>query len=814
MATEPDNTNREASQPAEDGARRPTRIEHGQASLDRYAALIDNMQLGLYVYHLEEPGDDRSLRMVEANAAAAKLTGIAAEELVGKAIDHCFPSLRERGMPRQFAGVAESGKTLQFLDFEYGDERVPQRAWAFKVVPLPDQHVGVLFEDVSDRQRALAAEERNDVRFRALFEQTSDGVFIYDLEGKIVAANQKAVRQSGYSEEGLIGRSFLDAAAPEERQQAAEIFQAFLRGEVIEPYERVGRRKDGSELIIEINASLVRDRAGRPRYVQSVVRDITERKQAEAALRESEERFRTLVENAPEAIVVLDTDHECFIQANENALKLFKCRREDLEGRLGPGELSPALQPDGRSSRAASEEYVELARQGEAPAFEWTHIDLDGNEIPCEVRLVRLSTANPNLIRGSMTDISERKRLERERQELETQVRRTQRLESLGVLAGGIAHDFNNLLVGVLGNATLALEEVADADPVRERLKQVDLAASRASELTNQLLMYAGKSRLKQELTDLNQLLPEVEKLLEAAISKNTKLRYELAPEPLFVLGDRAQMQRVAINLITNASEAMGERGGTVTVRTAVEEVAGRASSEVGAGPIPQVGTYHMLEVADQGPGIDEESRGRIFEPFFTTKFTGRGLGLATVSGIVRSHQGILRVDSCPGHGASFKVLFPAAEEPAEASEPSPAEPVEWQGHGTVLVADDEEVVRLVLADHLQYLGFDVVFAHDGRDAVASYRKHLPELVAVMLDQTMPVMDGVEAAGEIRRLGGEVPIIMLSGYAKEDISFAPLRSDMPSAPLGGDISKSGIAGFIQKPFTLDDLRSTLHDLLR
>ena len=561
----------------------------------------------------------------------------------------------------------------------------------------------------------------------------------------------------------------------------------------------MGRRKDGSELTIEINASLVRDRAGKPHHVQSVVRDITQRKMAEAALRESEERFRTLVENAPEAIVVLDTEKGHFVQANENALKLFKCRREDLE-RLDPVRLSAPIQPDGSASPEAAAEYVALAQRGETPAFEWLHRDLEGNDVPCEVRLVRLSTAHPNLIRGSMTDISERKRLEREQQEFEAQVQQAQKLESLGVLAGGIAHDFNNLLVGVLGNSTLALEELEPGHPLRERLKQIDLAASRASELTNQLLMYAGKSQVKRELTDLNRLLPEVEKLLGAAVSKKTRLRYELAPEPLFVLGDRSQIQQVAMNLITNASEAMVERGGgTVTVRTALEELARGPLSEAGGGRTARRRPYHVLEVADEGPGLDEETRGRIFEPFFSTKFAGRGLGLATVSGIVRSHRGILQVDSRPGHGATFKVLFPAAERPLEAGESPGEEPVDWRGEGTVLVADDEEVVRLVLAQHLEYLGFDVVFAVDGRDAVAHYRQHLGELVAVLLDQTMPVMDGVEAAREIQALGGEVPVVMLSGYAREDVA--------------GRIPPTGIADFIQKPFSLNDLRRCLHDLL-
>ncbi len=225
----------------------------------------------------------------------------------------------------------------------------------------------------------------------------------------------------------------------------------------------------------------------------------------------------------------------------------------------------------------------------------------------------------------------------------------------------------------------------------------------------------------------------------------------------------------------------------------------GEPLPETAAGQAAIAGVYHVLEVADEGPGIAEEARGRILEPFFSTKFTGRGLGLATVSGIVRSHRGMLRIDSSPGNGASFKVLFPAAERPAEATEPSAADSTEWRGEGTVLVADDEEVVRIVLAEHLAFLGFDVVFAHDGRDAVASYRRHRKDLVAVLLDQTMPVMDGVEAAREIQLISGQVPVVMLSGYARED--------------LASRLSQSGIADFIQKPFSLDDLRHTLRDLL-
>jgi len=340
----------------------------------------------------------------------------------------------------------------------------------------------------------------------------------------------------------------------------------------------------------------------------------------------------------------------------------------------------------------------------------------------------------------------------------------------------------------VRGNATLALAELEEGRLTPARLEEIDLAASRAAELTNQLLMYSGKGRLQRELTDLNELIAEVETLLGAAVSKETRLRYELASEPLYVLGDRSQIQQVAMNLITNASEAMGARGGTVTVRTRVEE----------AGPQP-AGRDCVLVVEDEGPGMDEDTQSRILEPFFSTKFTGRGLGLATVSGIVRRHHGSLSVDSDPSRGSRFEVRFPAAEEPDLRSEPARAERSEWQGAGTILVVDDEAAVRRLLTAHLNHLGFAVTSARDGLEALARFRQHHDELAVVLMDQTMPEMEGVDAAREVQRLGGEVPVVILSGYGKENVVSEELAS--------------GVAGFIQKPFSLEDLRRTLEGLL-
>lgn len=770
-------------------------LELLQTELDRYAALVENMQFGLYLYHLEEPDDDRTLRMVATNAAATRLTGVPAADLVGKTIDQCFPALRERDVPQELAAAARSGETRQFFDFEYGDDRVPTRTWAFKVVPLPDHHVGVLFEDVSERERALAAEERSDLRFRALFENTRDGVFIYDLEGKTVAANREAVRLSGYSEGELIGRSFLDAAAPDERGQAAEVFRSLLRGEAMEPYERRVRRKDGTELVTAIHAALVRDRAGDPHHVQSVVRDITERKRAEAALRESEERFRTLVENAPEAIVVLDVEKGHFVQANGNALRLFKCRREDLEN-FGPVELSSATQPDGRSAAEAAREYLERAIRGETPAFEWLHQDLEGNQIPCEVRLVRLSAAYPNLIRGSMTDISERKRMEQERRDLEERLRLAQRMESIGRLAGGVAHDFNNMLTVMGGYVELAMRMLeAGASPQRE-LSEIHKATKKASALVKQLLAFSRQQVLRPKVLDLNALIRQVERLLRPIIGENIRLVIRLGEDLGSIKADPGQIEQALMNLAVNARDAMpdGGRLEVVTSTRRLDSRPGEGAAKMEPGPYARMkpGPFVVLTVSDTGHGMDEETRNQIFEPFFSTKGKGRGtgLGLSTVYGIVQQSGGYLRVDSQPGQGATFRIFLPRVEgEPERETRPRrPAQPA--GGSETILLVEDEDSVRELAARILQENGYQVLAEASAEQAQKLWDRHGTSIDLLVTDLVLPDLDGQELADRLRRARPGLPVVAMSGYTET----ARMRAD----PLRSTMS------FIAKPFSAED----------
>ena len=387
---------------------------------------------------------------------------------------------------------------------------------------------------------------------------------------------------------------------------------------------------------------------------------------------------------------------------------------------------------------------------------------------------------------------SQRDRLETEmaeRQRLEERILKVQKLESLDVLAGGIAHDFNNLLVGVLGNVTLAQDELPPDSPVRESLHEMEIAARRATDLCRQMLAYAGKGRIAVEPVNLNELVREMAHLLEISVSRDAALRLDLSPEPPHIEADATQVRQVVMNLIINASEALDPSGGTVTLTTGTMycDRAYLAESYLYEGQPP--GTYTFVEVADDGCGMDAETLKRLFDPFFTTKFTGRGLGLAAVLGIVRAHRGAIRVSSVPGKGTRFRVLFPVAfveAPPAEETQPqATAEEPRPAADTTVLVVDDEQAVRVVAARIMEKRGYRVLCAADGAEALEMVVSGGP-IHCVLLDLTMPNMDGEEALRAIHAIRPEMPVIVSSGHSEQETleRFNGLR----------------VAGYLQKPY--------------
>ena len=360
-------------------------------------------------------------------------------------------------------------------------------------------------------------------------------------------------------------------------------------------------------------------------------------------------------------------------------------------------------------------------------------------------------------------DVTERKQAEDEKLELERRLLHAQKLESLGILAGGIAHDFNNILAGIMGYADLAMLRLPTSQPALADIEVIKKAAQRAADLTRQMLAYSGKGRFIVEPVDLSQVVKDMYEILEISISKKASLKCNLASGLPAVHADASQIQQVILNLVMNASETFGEDSGIITIATDAIQCNATDCAAVGGRNDLREGSYVRLVVTDTGCGMDEQTLAKIFDPFFTTKFTGRGLGLAADHGIVRGHKGAIRVASKPGEGTTFQVLFPASDAIAtvSAGESIPAKP--WRGTGTVLVVDDEEMVRNLATRMIEHAGFVALTANDGEDAVRLYREHQDAIVCVLLDLTMPKMNGEETLRELQRISPNVRVILSSG---------------------------------------------------
>ncbi|MHB9061518.1 MAG: hybrid sensor histidine kinase/response regulator [Desulfobacteria bacterium] len=521
---------------------------------------------------------------------------------------------------------------------------------------------------------------------------------------------------------------------------------------------------------------------------KSLLDEITERKKFQ-------ERYQELFENATDIIYTLDLAGN-FTSINKAA--------EKATGYM----LDEALKINMDSIVAP--EYLELTREmtsrkitgGGHTRFELEIVRKDGHRVPLEVgsRLI-FEGGKPVGIQGIARDITERKRAEEEKLSLERQVQQSQKMESLGVLAGGIAHDFNNLLMVVLGHAELALKEISPMSPARRNLEEITTATQRAADLSRQMLAYAGKASFALERVGLRDLVEEMADLLKTTISKKAILTLNLERGLPPIEADPSQIRQIVINLIINASEAIGDRSGVITVSVGAtrcdEEYLQKTELHDGLPP----GLYVHLEVTDTGGGMDAETQSRIFEPFFSTKFTGRGLGLAAVLGIIRAYKGAMKVYSEPGKGTTFKILFPALTDGGDAIRPPDSSArSDLRGQGTILLVDDEESLLALGARMLEHLGFSVLTAADGLQAVDIYRERGKEIDLVLMDLTMPHMDGAEALGELRRLNPEVRVVLASGYGHDDVAsrFEGKRLD----------------GVLQKPYTLANLREALAGLMQ
>ncbi|MCK4547472.1 MAG: PAS domain S-box protein [Candidatus Eisenbacteria sp.] len=517
------------------------------------------------------------------------------------------------------------------------------------------------------------------------------------------------------------------------------------------------------------------------------------RAKMEHALGESEERYRDLVELSPDPVLIV-LDGRCRF-ANPAFSEVFGYTRDDVDRGLSYFDL--VREQDREAARRWYEDR--LAGKEVQQTYQVDLVARDRAVIPCETSVAAIQYESLPAGLVIIRDITERRCAEEERRQLEAQVQHAQKLESLGVLAGGIAHDFNNLLMGILGNAELAKPEISTGSGALDHIEAIETAARRAAELCAQMLAYSGKGRFVVRAVSLSEVVEEMAHLLEVSISRNTVFKRDLSADIPLIDADATQIRQIVLNLITNASESIGDGGGTIVLDTGVthctrEDLAKTYLDE----DLPE-GDYIYMEVSDTGCGMSEETLSRIFEPFFTTKFTGRGLGLAAVLGIVRGHRGAIMVSSEPGCGTTFRVLFPPGVQPAAVAEPRIPESADLKAQGTVLVVDDEEAVRFVTRRMLEKAGFDVLTAGDGREGVRIFRDRADDIVAVILDLTMPHQAGEQTFYRLREIRSNVPVILASGYSERELSER--------------FRGKGLAGFIQKPFGFATLTERLKKAL-
>ncbi len=522
-------------------------------------------------------------------------------------------------------------------------------------------------------------------------------------------------------------------------------------------------------------------------------------RQTQRKLEESRDQYSDLYDFAPVGYLTLDPQG-VIQEANLTAAAMTGIERGFLAGRSLSRSVATCDRDRFRSHmKAVFAGHTRLACELEL-------VRKDGTSLCARLDSIQAPSRNGQTpgCRMTISDVTERKHAELERHRLEAKIQEAQKLESLGVLAGGIAHDFNNLLTGILGFASLAQMQVPTESPAQEGLQHVVHAAQRAAELVRQMLAYAGKGRSAVAPVDLSRLANEMLDLLQASLSKKAELRLDLPTGLPVIEADAAQVRQVFMNLLTNAAEALGDHEGAITVRTGAIEADQTYLAKTSLQDNPPEGTYVFVEVADTGCGMTEDTALRIFEPFFTTKFTGRGLGLASVLGIVRAHHGAIVLQSQPAHGTTFRVLFPATQRTSVPIMPArfPSIPLS-AGHrqetATVLVADDEEPVRAVAQAVLARSGFTVLTASDGWEALEVFRAHRDTIDAVLLDLTMPRLGGEEVLRDIRRERADLPVILSSGYDEQD---ALAR-----------FTGAGLAGFIQKPYGPDDLLAKVRQAL-
>jgi len=628
--------------------------------------------------------------------------------------------------------------------------------------------------------------------FELIVQNAMDAIVRVDQNGRIQSWNPMAERMFGYRSNDVMGRLIEDILIPEQLRKAhLSNFRRHLsrgRGALMNKrIEGLALCKDGSKMPVEFIGSVVKQ--GDTRAFVMTLRDISERIAAEQALRDSHANLEAQVQARTRELHHL----AAIIEATINSVVIA-----DLQGHVyyvNPAgrEMLSLAQDMGLDALSFEDFHSPEFRQCLADKVlpqtlqqgvfetECEFMDQHGNGIPVTCIYMFLSDEQGQADRLAVIARDMRREIA-----LQQQVEHVDRLESLGILAGGIAHDFNNILTAIIGNAGLAMRKVDAGLPAQKYLQGIEQASMQAAKLCKQMLAYSGKGSREIQPVDLSGLITDMRSLLEVSVDKRAVLKFDLCETLPVIDADITQIQQIIMNLVINGSEAMNKHSGTIAVSTGLLVVDEQYLQSALHTQEVSVGPFVYLTVSDTGCGMDAGIMKKIFDPFFTTKFTGRGLGMSAVLGIVHGHHGIVKIDSVLGQGTTFNMAFPISASHAPSADSQAYTAACNPVFGMVLVVDDEQSIREVAAVVLEEMGYMVALAIDGKDGVEVFRKHHKAIVGVILDMTMPRMDGKECYHELCKIDPDVRVILSSGYGEEDAVDR--------------FQSMGLAGFIQKPY--------------
>lgn len=657
---------------------------------------------------------------------------------------------------------------------------------AAKLVDHRGNIIGVIetLRDTTDRKAAEDALRLSEARYKDIFLNVSDLLFIHDLNGRFIETNLAAKKETGYTDEDLSHMSVQDILPERHRYRFVNYMHNVLEKGSDEGFFTIVA-KDGSERIVEYRNSLVRDEKGVPIAVRGSARDITRRLRLQKQLRRERDIIATIIDTSPAFIDTIDMSGRVLMM-NKAMLDALGYTPVEI---LGADYAETFLPEDEREAfasvvhemvstkRPVVHEKRILRKNGEAVLVQW------------HSRVVTRADGSPEFLFGVGIDITEHRRAEQERELADARLVQAQKLEAIGTLAGGIAHDFNNILVAIIGYSELAMEDLPEASRARESIAEVLKAGYRARELVRQILTFSRRTQAECTTVHIPSIVKEAVKLLRSSIPSTIAIVESIDPSVPHILADPTQIHQVILNLSTNAYHAMSPSGGTLTIRVDCVDVDDGMASEH---PDLKTGPHVRISVRDTGCGMDKATMSRIFDPFFTTKdpTKGTGLGLATVHGIVSSLGGAVLVTSSPGKGSTFDVYLPAT--PATVHAQQDTTPDIPAGNGQrILVVDDEPSILEIAASMLEQLGYRCITRASSTEAFELFRSDPACIDLVITDQTMPGMTGADLARAMLALRPDMPVILMTGF---------------SEVMGRDEALSlGIREFIEKPFSMGDL---------